>query len=191
MHTRYTLLALVAIAIPATTFAASDHSSTTTPARVRPSDGRSATLFLEGQRRSATLRALVDAIEERDVIVYLQMEPTLLKGNVDGMVTWLTATTHARYVRISLSPELSTIFGIAVLGHELQHVLEIANEPSVRSASSLEAFYRRIGINTREGASHWDTDAARNVGDEVRRELSAAVRSAESPVRSAAPGAKY
>jgi hypothetical protein len=191
MHTRYALLALVTLAGPATTLSATDPSSTDTPARVRPYDDRTATLFLEGQRRSATLRALVHAIEERDVIVYLQMEPTLVKGSLNGMVTWLTATKHARYVRISLNPELSTILAIGVLGHELQHVLEIANEPSVISASSLEAFYRRIGINTRERSSHWDTEAARDVGDEVRKELSSAVRSAESSVRSAVPSAKY
>jgi hypothetical protein len=118
------------------------------------------------------------------------MEPSLLKGNVGGMVTWLTATEHARYVRISLSPDLSTMIGIAVLGHELQHVLEIANEPSVISSRSLEAFYRRTGINTRAQSSHWDTEAARNVGDEVRRELSAAARSAEGGVRNATQGMK-
>jgi hypothetical protein len=191
MHTRYTLLALVTLAIPAITFAATDPSPTDMKSRVRPYDDRTATLFVEGQRRSATLRALVDAIEARDVIVYLQMEPALLKGSVDGMVTWLTATKHARYVRISLNPQLSTILAIGVLGHELQHVLEIANEPSVTSSRSLEKFYQRVGINTRAQHSHWDTEAARVAGDEVRREVSAAVRSAESPVRSAVQSAQY
>jgi hypothetical protein len=185
MHMLYTLIAVIALATPATILAAPHSVSTTTPSRIRPDDARSATLFLEGQRRSAILRALAHAIEARDVIVYLQMEPLLVKGSVGGMVTWLTATKHARYVRISMNPELPMLIAIAVLGHELQHVLEIANEPSVISAGSLETFYRRIGINTRTQSSHWDTEAARQVGEEVRKDLSGAraIRIAESVER--------
>ena len=143
--------------------------------RIRPHDLRSANLLLEGLQRSATLRSLVDELDDKDVIVYLEMQPRL-RARLAGTLTWITATPKFRYVRISWNPEIGTNTAIATLGHELQHALEVAREPSIVSAATLEAFYREHGIDMR---SHngWDTIAARDRGDTVRRELAANVTS--------------
>jgi hypothetical protein len=142
--------------------------------RLRPDDSRSAALVLEGLERSETLRSLVDRLEERNVIVYVQWQPTL-RGRLAGSLTWIAAAGRYRYVRVSWSPDLSMSAAIATLGHELQHAVEVANEPSIVSAETLEAYYRAHGISM---TSHngWDTIAARDRGDTVRREI-AAVRS--------------
>ena len=176
---RGSLIVLVLLAMPVHTFALSPATRAGGP-RVRPDDGRSAALVLEGMERSATMRALIDALEARDVIVYIQMQP-MLKGRLAGSVTWVTAAGRYRYIRVSWSPELSTSVAIATLGHELQHALEIANEPSIVSAESLEAFYQSIGISMRMH-NGWDTIAARDRGDKVRREI-AAVRAARPAER--------
>lgn len=167
MHRRRILLALLALVIPVGAVAAPGRSVVGGP-RIRPHDDRSATLFLEGLQRSDTLRAIVDRLETHDVIVYLQMQPGL-KSRLAGRLTWMTAASRFRYVRVSLNPELSGDIAIATLGHELQHALEVANEPSIVNATSLDAFYRKNGISIR--AHEWDTDAARDVGDAVRKDL--------------------
>ena len=138
--------------------------------RVRPYDSRTAALLVEGLRRSDRLRALIDQLEQHQVIVYLQMRPSL-KGRLAGSLTWVTATRTFRYVRVSLNPELRGAVAIATLAHELQHALEVANEPSITDTQSLNAHYKRNGISMYPHANGWDTEAARAVGDEVRQEL--------------------
>ncbi len=149
--------------------------------RVRPHDERSATALLEGLRRSDTLRVIVDEIERRDVIVYLEMQP-LLRRSLAGSLTWLTFTPSFRYVRISINPALAMDAQIATLGHELRHALEVARAPSVVSATTLAAYYAKNGLSMPSHDNGWDTLAARQTGEQVRRELAGgrASRSTES-----------
>ena len=138
--------------------------------RVRPNDGRSATLLLRGIERSETIRRLVANLEARDVIVYVEIQPALSR-QLGGRLVWLTAAGGFRYVRVSLNPDLSLEAQISTLGHELQHAFEVASTPSIVSESSLEEHYRKTGMSTRSHDSGWDTQAARDTGDLVRREL--------------------
>ena len=167
------LAALIALA-PLTVFASSepdlDPRRTSGSPRVRPYDGRSASLILEGLERSSTLRAIVDRLEQLDVIVYVEMQPALRK-KLAGKMTWLTGTASHRYVRISLCPELSQDTLIATLGHELQHALEVAEAPAIVDAASLQAYYEQHGVSSPGQVNGWDSLAARAIGDEVRREL--------------------
>jgi hypothetical protein len=185
MHTFAIALALlvaagpsIALAAPAPKYSASGAFLPGGP-RVRPYDGRTATLLLEGIQRSGTFREIVNRIEMRDVIVYLQMQPQL-KGRLAGSMTWLTRTNHFRYVRISISPDINGELAIATLGHELQHALEVASAPSVIDPESLTAHYRQIGITVKGQYNGWDTEAAQIAGDEIRRDL-AASRAARAP----------
>jgi hypothetical protein len=139
-------------------------------ARVRPHDGRSATLLLRGIERSPTLRLIVDQLEAHDVIVYIEMHPGL-KHQIAGHLTWLTSAGSARYVRISLNPTLGPETLLSVLGHELRHALEVALAPQIVDEPSLEAYYRRHGIQVQSHSSGWDTFAAREAGELVRREV--------------------
>jgi hypothetical protein len=138
--------------------------------RVRPHDRLSATVLLEGINRSATVRLLVDRLEALNVIVYIEMQHGI-RNSLAGRMVWMTATQFARFVRISLNPELSSDLLIAALGHELQHALEVAMSPSIVDEPSLELYYRKNGMSMRSHVSGWDTQAARDVGDLVRREL--------------------
>jgi hypothetical protein len=151
---------------------------------------RSANLLLEGLQRSATLRSLVDDLADEDLIVYIEMQPRL-RARLAGSLTWITATPKFRYVRVSWNPEIGTNAAIATLGHELQHALEVAREASIVSASTLEAFYREHGIDMRS-RNGWDTLAARDRGDAVRRDLAASVSSrAIESLRTADPNDWY
>lgn len=138
--------------------------------RVRPYDGKTATLLVEGLERSTTMRAIVDRLEQLDVIVYLEMQPALRK-KLAGTLTWLAATEANRYVRISLNPEMMHDSLIAALGHELQHALEVAEAPWVVDPASLQAYYEKNGMSTARHINGWDSLAARVAGYDIRREL--------------------
>lgn len=175
MHRLHTLFTIVMLAIPVAALEAAVPGADATAnrdggPRLRPFDNRSAAIVVEGMRRSERLRTLIEELEQRRVIVYVQLQPTL-RGRLAGSLTWITATAKFRYVRVSLSPDLRGPAAIATLGHELQHALEVANEPSIVDAKSLNAYYRRTGISMYRHDNGWDTEAARVVGDEVRQEL--------------------
>jgi hypothetical protein len=141
--------------------------------RVRTNDPRVRATLAEGMARSATFRDVLDRVQAHDVIVYIEMQPRL-RGRLSGVVTWVAATKSARYVRIGLNPELPAPALIAALAHELQHVAEIGEAPSVVDERSLSALYRGIGTERRVASDAWDTEAAKLTGEVVRKELATA-----------------
>jgi hypothetical protein len=58
---------------------------------------------------------------------------------------------------------------VALLAHELQHALEIARAPDVRSTGDVVALYRLIGHEARDRC--YETLAAQDVGTVVEAEL--------------------
>jgi hypothetical protein len=139
--------------------------------RIRPSDKRVSDLLAMGMERSPLVRGLVNTIESGQVIVYIGMNPLMQRG-LAGCVTFVSDAGRFRYLRAMLNPDLTTEQVIAALAHELHHVTEIMAHPDVRSESALASLYRRIGNENRRSArSGWETDAAQQVGSDVRREL--------------------
>lgn len=168
----FAFVALLALAIPSPAVDVDDaRPAARTSPRVRPYDARSANVLLQGIQRSETIRSLVDRLEQLDVIVYIQMQPAL-RTQLAGRMVWVTATGHLRYVRLSLNPELSGDTLVSVLGHELQHAVEVAQAPSIVSEATLEEYYQEHGISVRSHSRGWDTLAARDAGELVRREIS-------------------
>jgi hypothetical protein len=139
--------------------------------RLRPQDPRIVQVLKEGSARSATFKALVDRVEASNVIVYVAVNPTL-RSSLSGALTWMTQAGEFRYVRASISPEMTFDHMIASVAHELQHAVEVIEDESVIDERTLVALYRRIGLPSRAGGpSGWDTEAAQRTGTQVRREL--------------------
>jgi len=140
-------------------------------AHLRPQDDRIAQALRDGAKRSATFKALVDRIEASQVIVYVALNP-LMKSSLSGMLTWMTSAGGFRYVRASISTDLTPDQMIATVAHELQHAVEVIEDESVTNEKTLVALYRRIGHQSSMAApSRWETDAAQRTGFQVRREL--------------------
>jgi hypothetical protein len=137
--------------------------------RVRTTDARIQRLMIQGVRRSFTFASLVKAVNDTDVIVYIQ--PTSdLPRSLDGRLLLVPLTTHQRYLRIQIHPGSSSEETIAVIGHELQHALEIAGDPEARTQAGVVALYKRIGL-VNLGVHTYDTVAAQQTGRQVRSEL--------------------
>ena len=120
--------------------------------------------------RSPTFSALVAALNQTDVIVYIERTRRLPSG-VDGQLAFSGAVGPLRYLRAQIIIDLEEDAMLSVAGHELQHALEVAAHPEVRDTATLGTLYERIGI----GMSHrgrYDTAAAQQAGRKVRNELS-------------------
>jgi hypothetical protein len=137
--------------------------------RVRAADARLQSLVAEGLNRSRTFASLVTAVNRTDVIVYIETVRVLPK-NTMGRLTLMQRTGDVRYLRVQIRADLTNRDAIALIGHELQHALEIADASDVRDTTALIRLYERIG-HASSGEHAYDTDAAQDTGRLVRKEL--------------------
>lgn len=137
--------------------------------RVRAADTRVQDLLATGLQRSATFARLLAALNDSDVIVYIERLMTL-PGDTMGRLTIVPVANGQRYLRIQIRSDLPSTEAVALIGHEMRHALEVAEVPAVRDAESMIKLYRRIGHSS--GGDHvYDTTAAQDTGRQVRREL--------------------
>jgi hypothetical protein len=141
-------------------------------AHLRPEGSFERRVIVEGVCGSATFRSLVDAIQRSDVIVYVAMR-WLGDRRLRGRLDFLTATAKDRVLRAVFSFPLDRATRIAVLGHELQHAVEVAGAPDIRTRGAFAAHYRAHGQPARI-ESGYDTDAARRVEVQIRADLARA-----------------
>jgi hypothetical protein len=142
-------------------------------ARIRPTGPRAAYTLAQGLARSKTIRALVDRLVRSDVITYLAFEPR--RSDPCAHIRFVGASGAFRYVRIVLPDHLTTRQTVVLLGHELQHAVEVAEHERIRDAASFDEFYRMLGLY-RAASARADSQAARDAGDRVRLELQTALR---------------
>lgn len=138
--------------------------------RLRPQGPRMEFWLREARRRSPTVQRLAERIEQSDVIVYLDISRNL-SPNVTACLTWMAATSARRIVRASFRHDLRPSDAIAMLAHELQHVVEVIDHPEVRSTETLLQLYTRIGHPTGDNGLRWDTADAVAVGTLARLEV--------------------
>ncbi len=137
--------------------------------RIRPI-GESAVLVLQrGIAHSPTFRELAARLERSDVFVYISVEPRP-PGKCPGATRFVTATRYTRFLHIALDRKLAPKAMIALLAHELQHALEVADDPGVRDQASFKQHYTQNGFRNYRSDT-FDSRAAREAGRRVRAEL--------------------
>ena len=143
--------------------------------RLRILDARATRVLGEAAPLSPTTRTLIAAIERSDLIVHVITRPDLQSWA--GYLRFVTCAGGVRFLRITLDGTLSDRLLAAVLGHELQHAVEIARARWVIDEDSLRALYRSVGHRSSADApagEHYDTVAAITAGIQVLQELSRA-----------------
>jgi hypothetical protein len=124
-------------------------------------------LVEEGRKKSPSFRRLLESLRETDVVVYV--EPVVqLPGVMEAATELVAAPGPVRYLRIFVAVRAMRKRLIALLGHELQHALEIGRAPHVQDVPTLEEFYRRAGDMSVDG---YDSEAARRMAEVILREL--------------------
>jgi hypothetical protein len=160
------LLTLTAVAAPAAMLLA------TPPAeirfRLRAMQPPTERLIERGLAESATFRRLVHELQQSNVIVYVEIRPDL-RTHVGGSLRFLAKSATDRFLRISLNATNSEAMLVALLGHELQHAVEVANAPDIVDEKSFRDFYRANGLRT--GRDSFDSLAAQQAGWVVREEM--------------------
>ncbi len=156
-------------ALVATLLAGNAAAATDPMAHVRGLNAEGRELIATASARSTVVHTLVNALQATDVVVYVTVEP--LPGyRRTGYLSFLTAGGGLRYVVVKLDSFMHPRELAAMLGHELQHALEVASAPEVCDTKTLATLYERIGW--RSGSGKWETELARATGERVTLELS-------------------
>src|SRR3954454_5158043 len=109
---------------------------------IRATEPRILALLDAGISRSPLFRGLVAALDDSDVIVYI--EPKLARQNLGGYLRHhVVARGGYRYLRIVIEIQGSESRLIPVLAHELQHAIEIARSPAARDARQMQNVFER------------------------------------------------
>ena len=146
-------------------------AQTITDPRIRAIDHELRDALTDGVRVSPTLRRLVEELEASDLVIYLKFDRAPTR-NASGHIAFLTATAGRRYFQISIDRRNMGCQRIAIVGHELQHALEIADEPLVVDEASLAALYQRIGFKSGGySEERFDSDLAIATGKLIQREV--------------------
>jgi hypothetical protein len=139
---------------------------------VRVHDARLRTVLKHGAARSETLRGLLSALEQSSALVFVDcnwdLPPALL-----GRSSLVSMVAGVRYVRVDMRCGIADVWLLPMLGHELQHAVEIGLSPDIVDEESMEAHYGDVGTESyRNGADRgFETVAARVVERMVRAEL--------------------
>jgi hypothetical protein len=130
-------------------------------------------VLTDGLSRSVTIRRLVQSLQVYRVFVLIdtRVDPAV----PTGQTSLLAATTAGRYMHVVLNPAMPHDRRLELLAHELQHCLEIASSDDVLDGASLRRHFMDIGRLLGSSAARekaFETDAARDVEIQVRRDLS-------------------
>ena len=107
------------------------------------------------------------------MIVYLAR--VTLPAGIVGRTRLIGAGDRWRFLSVEVDERVPALDLLTTIGHELQHALEIADAGDVIDLPSLEALYRRIGVDSggEDSKTHrYETREAQDTGRRVRAELS-------------------
>lgn len=141
---------------------------------IRVADYRLRMILETAAASSPTLRALVTRLQASDVVAYVEYD-TSQQSRLAGHLSFVSSAAGLRYVRIRVAYLGVAAMQAAVVGHELRHAVEVADNPSIVDVRSLERLFGQIGFENRIGGSigarTFETRAAQDTGDYIVREL--------------------
>ena len=147
--------------------AAMDADELQNPRRLRPQTTKIADAIAQGIQRSPTFRRLIASIDATDGLVFVA-EGTCRRSARACLENSVTIAGPHRILRIFVNPHrASGCQLIEVIGHELQHAMEVLSNPTVRSRAALVNFFDRIG---KTGLEWFETAAAVRTGRNVAGE---------------------
>ena len=142
--------------------------------RVRTDSPYLRLVIASGVQRSPSFRAIVDRLEESDLIVEVQCG-RFNDSRLAGRTVFLAATPTVRYVLVEISCPVTSTPALGTIGHELTHALEIASASWVVDGDTLAQLYGEIGFPTYGTNStifgQYETADALDAGEHVHHEL--------------------
>jgi len=156
------------------------------PDHVRILDCRLAAAVSDAAVRSPMLKDLLDRVERADGLVYITQPPIVGPATrlLGGLSHDVSVAGRYRVLRIFVSGRLDDRT-IATVGHELRHALEVLELSTACTEAEVDALFERLGWQT--GPRAVETQAARDAGDAIWRELRASRLRGGSPDDELAP----
>lgn len=146
-------------------------SSPPSLAHVRSRSPQIAALIHRGTERSEMFRQLVETIDGSNGIVYVEDE-NCGHGVPACLHSVMTAGTY-RFFRVKVDARNVDDHLMEMIAHELRHVVEVLEDPSVTDSAAMTLLYQRIGRLGGNGQGAMETAAAIDAGNTVRSELRA------------------
>ena len=134
--------------------------------RVRPMSEDARALVEEAARRSPTIARLLRIIDQSDAVVYVDLR---FEVRGEGATTLFAVSSYCRFIRVTIAKTVTGYRRIEMLGHELQHAVEIIQAPDVRDSAGMRRLFAKIGWML--GDLTFESDGAIDTEREVRREL--------------------
>jgi hypothetical protein len=126
-------------------------------------------LLRDALSESATVRELTGRVERSDLIVFVHIG--MLETGLTGTTQLVSCAGGVRYILVTLDPRATPTERVANLGHELRHVVEIADAPDVKTAEQMKRLFQHIGWRSGRD-NRWETSNAIEAGRQVLREVS-------------------
>lgn len=134
--------------------------------RVRPMSEDAQALVEDAARRSPTIARLLRIIDQSDAVVYVDLR---FEVRGEGATTLFAVSPYCRFIRVTIAKTVTGYRRIEMLGHELQHAVEIIQAPDVRDSAGMRRLFGKIGWML--GDLTFESDGAITTEREVRREL--------------------
>lgn len=138
--------------------------------RVRSANPAIVTLIATGMTNSRTFRSIIERINATDGVVYVEQGDC---GNaVRGCLRAVAKSVGIRIVLVRIRLLKSDRDVVATIGHELQHALEILNDPAVTDSAAMYRLYTREARRRLGGG--FETAAAVEAEQAVHAEMRSA-----------------
>ena len=141
---------------------------------VRTTEPLVRSLIEQGLARSKTFRRLVTTLDQSDVVVYI--DPKITRQTLGAYLSHSVVSTGGiRYLHIAVELRGGDIRLVSLLAHELQHAVEVSQDPDARDSEGVDRLFGRLASTRGCGISNCEeTEAALNVQAAVDAELKAA-----------------
>ncbi len=136
---------------------------------VRSEDAYVRALLDSGYARSATFKALVDELDSRPGIVYIVQAVALSRGMDGALLHAVAGSPEIPMFRVLLKTNLGRDYAVAVLAHELQHVLEVLRAGRPMDSAAMAEFF--AALDDQAADSKFETEDARAITSRVLDEL--------------------
>jgi hypothetical protein len=168
-------VAMFTLALAAATHAAAGQRQTF-ERNVRTEDAGLRELIRDARSASPTFRELLDRLEGSDIIVHVARRPDM-RVSLEGQLNFVARAGGRRYLRVAVAGRLPARRLVAIVAHELQHAVEIADDGAIVDAPTLAQAYRRLADRSqtrRDGVLEFETRTAIDVAARVWREYDSA-----------------
>ena len=145
-------------------------------AHVRSDEPSFRAIVTEGYQRSATFKALIDELDSQPGIVYIASIAKLSQGMEGALLHAVAGSPSLPVLRVLLKGHPAGDHAIALVAHELRHVVEVLRAGATSSPTAMTRFFASLDAAHSAGMSKLETEAAQEIAARVRRELQQSAR---------------